>query len=332
MHSAAGEMTMRLPVLTVMLVFTSTVTAQSNKPQWIDAQDLLVRAGGEKQFTKSTPKLGVELYLDPVGKALIAINEAGVIAALPMASLSTDRKTTWVFAHDLRVRKADDDGWKAAKPFGVEAFRYPAAKAIIYVSEQKGLALALMPSQVGSDNPPQFHHGLKLLVRAPGQSKFAEAKTKLGIEAFKDGNTGGLIYVTETGQLACAPAPATAADLSAPKRPTPVYGLEPQVRKAAERDFTQQTKSHAIEVFQDPNSGNLLYLSESGFLATAPAVKVKDGQGLSWSHGMSLKARKGGAKEFTNAASYGIEVFTDKNSGNTLYVCETGSVAVVSKP
>lgn len=323
---------MRLPVLTVMLVFTSTVMAQSNKPQWIDAQDLLVRAGGEKQFTKSTPKVGVELYLDPVGKALIAINEAGVIAALPMTSLNTDRKATWVFAHDLRARKADDDGWKAAKPFGVEAFRYPAAMAIIYASEQKGLALAVMPNQIGSDNPPQFHHGLKLLVRAPGQTKFAEAKTKLGVEAFKDGNTSDLIYVTETGQLACAPAPTTPPDTSAPKRPMPVYGLEPQVRKAAERDFTKSTKSHAIEVFQDPNSGILLYLSESGFLATAPAVKLKDSQGLSWSHGMSLKARKGGVRDFANATAYGIEVFVDKNSGLTLYVCETGSLAVIGKP
>lgn len=302
------------------------------KPKWVDAQDLLVRTGGEKNFTKTTPKVGVEFYLDATGGALIAISESGTIAAVSASAITGDRKATWGFAHDMRCRKADEIGWKEAKPFGVEAFKYPAGKVLVYVSETKGITLAEMPGQIGADNAPIWQHGLFLKVRAPGQPKFADAKTKIGVEAYKDGNTSGLIYITETGQLAAATAPGTAPDPSAPKRPTPVYGLEPQVRKADEKDFTKATKVFSIEVFKDPNSGGLIYLSEQGFIATAVApAGMKDNQGLAWSHAMNLKARKGGEKEFSNAAKYGIEVFTDKNSGHTVYICETGSIAVVPK-
>jgi hypothetical protein len=314
----------------VVVMSAGPLVAQTTKPKWLDAQDLLVRVGGDKNFTKSTPKVGVEFYLDAAGGALIAINEAGTIAAASAGPITTDRKATWAFAHDLRCRTADDSGWKSAKPKGVEAFTYPAAKLIVYAGEAKALALAELPAQVGSDNPPNWHHGLVLKVRAAGQAKFADARTKVGVEAFKDGNTSGLIYITETGQLATATAPATPPDPSAPKRPTPVYGLEPQVRKADERDFSKTTKTIPIEVFQDPNSGTLLYLTEAGFLAAAPPVAgLKDGQGLAWSHAMTLKARKGGEKEFGSAAKYGIECFIDKNSGHRVYICETGSVAVV---
>ena len=57
----------------------------------------------------------------------------------------------------------------------------------------------------------QFRRGMKLksrylnftLVRTPEQDKFDNAK-KFGMEIFKDENTGGLIYVTESGAIAPA--------------------------------------------------------------------------------------------------------------------------------
>jgi hypothetical protein len=324
----------RFPMpIVALLVCPAFGLAQAAKPKWVDAQDLLVRTGGEKNFTKTTPKVGVEFYLDATGGALIAMTETGTIAAVPASAVAADRKATWGFAHDLRARKADELAWKESRRFGVEVFKYPAGKSLIYVTEAKGMTLAEFPAQVGADNAPTWHHGLVLRVRAPGQAKFADAKTKVGIEAYKDGNTGGLIYVSETGHLAAAPAPGTPPDTSAPKRPSPVYGLEPQVRKADEKDFTKTTKVVAIEVFKDPNATGLLYVSEQGFLAAAPApASLPDNKGLAWSHAMALKVRKGGEKEFTTAAKFGVEVFTDRNSGHFVYVCETGSIAVVKKP
>ena len=169
----------------VALVTSIALAQPAPKPKWVDAQDLLVRVGGEKNFTKTTPKVGVEFYLDSVGGALIAITEAGTISAVPATSIGGDRKATWGFAHDLRARKADEEGWKAAKPFGVEAFKYPAGKVIAYVSEAKGLTLAELPGQVGADSPPAWHHGLVLKVVLRSESIPVRSATATQISGIK---------------------------------------------------------------------------------------------------------------------------------------------------
>jgi hypothetical protein len=49
-----------------------------------------------------------------------------------------------------------------------------------------------------------------------------------------------------------------------------------------------------------------------------------------WLHGQELKARKAGEADFTKETKkFGIEVFRDENNGNLIYICETGSIAVV---
>ena len=51
-----------------------------------------------------------------------------------------------------------------------------------------------------------------------------------------------------------------------------------------------------------------------------------------WSHGLMLKARKGDEDNFTkDTKRYGVEVFTDTNNNNLIYISETGSIAVVKK-
>jgi hypothetical protein len=51
-----------------------------------------------------------------------------------------------------------------------------------------------------------------------------------------------------------------------------------------------------------------------------------------WSHGLMLRARKGEEADFTKETKkYGVEVFTDTNNGNLIYISETGSIAVVKK-
>jgi hypothetical protein len=51
-----------------------------------------------------------------------------------------------------------------------------------------------------------------------------------------------------------------------------------------------------------------------------------------WSHGLMLKARKGDEDNFTkDTKRFGVEVFTDTNNGNLIYISETGSIAVVKK-
>jgi hypothetical protein len=47
-------------------------------------------------------------------------------------------------------------------------------------------------------------------------------------------------------------------------------------------------------------------------------------------YGMNLRSRKATEPDFNeNTKKWGIEVFKDDNNGNTIYISETGSIAVV---
>jgi hypothetical protein len=140
------------------------------------------------------------------------------------------------------------------------------------------------------------------------------------------------LYVSEAGFLATAAAPATAPAADAVQKPKALHGLTLRVRKADEEDFTEKTRHLSVEVYSDPNTGAVVYVSEAGALAAVPPPgELKRNQKVTWKHAFKVKARKGGEKEFDKAAKYGIEVFEDNNTGFLVYACETGSIAVVKK-
>src|SRR5205085_9933590 len=77
------------------------------------------------------------------------------------------------------------------------------------------------PGLVVEDKGPKWHHGLTLKVREPEQDKFDTAKA-FGVEVYKDENTGGLVYETETGAIAAGlPAPAAQPEKNKVARPKP---------------------------------------------------------------------------------------------------------------
>jgi hypothetical protein len=87
-------------------------------------------------------------------------------------------------------------------------------------------------------------------------------------------------------------------------------------------------------VYADTNTapGHLLYISQTGAIAAAVQKKVDESKrGVTWLGGMALRARRAGERSFDKAPQYNIEVFRDNRSGNLLYICETGSIAVVSQ-
>ena len=88
-----------------------------------------------------------------------------------------------------------------------------------------------------------------------------------------------------------------------------------------------------VEVFEDPNANVLFYLTEAGFVATAPHVGkyVPDAKSVTWKSAMALRARKGGQTDFDKAQKFGIEVFQDNRTENLIFVSETGSIAVLPK-
>src|SRR5439155_457972 len=138
-----------------------------------------------------------------------------------------------------------------------------------------GLAVAVgapdLAAQPKTDKgpPPKFLYGHDLKVRPGGQRDWYKA-AKIGLEVFKDENTGGLVYITETGSVATAAAPAVQPDPKKVAPPKPVYGLTLRVRGADEPDFTDKTKKYGVEVFEDPNANTLFYISETGSIAVVP--------------------------------------------------------------
>jgi hypothetical protein len=320
----------------VVLAAAGVVIAQPAPPArpiaLIYGHDLRVRPGGQKDFTKDTPRIGVEFFHDAANGCLLALSEAGDVTAIAFASLGEKAEAQWLFAHDLRVRRSDEARFtQETKTLGVEVFRDLASGKLLYVSEAKTIALADAPTEITTDRQPAFHHGLVIPVRPADKTDWTAAK-KFGVEAFRDGNTGGLIYLSETGSLATAAAPATSAAVNSPQSPQPLHGLSLRVRKADEPDFSDTTRRLSVEVYADPNTGGVLYVSETGSVAAVPApAMVKTGEKVTWKGAFNLKARRGGETDFDKAARYGVEVFEDSNTGYLVYACETGSIAVVAK-
>jgi hypothetical protein len=307
----------------------SAQTAEG-KPVWLYAHDLKVRKGGETDWDKAT-KIGIEVFKDPGTGALLAITQAGQLAVTPIGELGASKKADWLFAHDLLCRKGDEDkfGPDTAK-FGVEVYKDGGSGKLLYLSQAAGIVFA-DAAGVSTDKDPAWHHGLAMKVRAPKEEAFGPNTKKVGVEVFKDGNTGGLIYITETGLIATGTAPATAPAKDAVKKPTALYAYSLRVRKADEPDFIEgKTQKYAVEVFKDENTNSLVYITEAGSIAVVPAPsEVKLDQKLEWQRAMTFKARPGGEASFTKANKFGVEMFLDHKTGNTIFISDIGGIAVL---
>lgn len=306
---------------------------EASKPIWVLGHDLSVRKAGMSDFNDMTPKVGIELFKHDATGSIIAITPTGSIAVTPTGPIGMTKTTKWLFANDLRVRKADEEKFtNDTAKIGIEVYKDLATNKLISVSEKSYVALSDAPANItGEGGDPNWHHALTLKVRSVDQAEFSKAKS-FGIEAFLEAPTGKLIYLTETGAIAMAPAPATRPDPKNLKKPSNLYGLTPRVRKSTEADFSDKTRKYGVEVFRDENTGGLIYLCETGAIATAPApATIGSGRGLSWKYAMTIKARPTGTKEFDKAPAFGVEVFQDNNTGYWIFVSETGSIAVLPK-
>ena len=316
---------------------TNTVAAQDKSktpaPKHLYGHDLKVRPGGKPDFGPETPRIGVELFFHDETKAVIAISETGAIAVAPGTGAGTDKTCKWLTAHDLNCRKAGEAEFtQKTKKWGVELFQDRGTNRLLYVCESGSVALAPVPGGLVTDRGPKWHHALEPKVRAPEQERFDNAK-KVGMEIFKDENTNGLIYITETGAITSASTTLPQPEAKLIKAPKTQYGLVLLVRGAEEPNFTEKTKKMGVEIFEDPNANTLFYLSEAGYVAAVPnpGKFVPDARGVTWKAAMALRARKGGQTEFEKAQKFGIEVVQDNRTENLIFVSETGSIAVLPK-
>src|ERR1700693_4081497 len=110
------------------------------------------------------------------------------------------------------------------------------------------------------------------------------------------------------------------------KAPEFKYGMDLKVRKPGVKVFDDKTQRYGVDVFVDPNTGKLAYISETGSLAvlSGSATGSDKSKDPELRHGLELRVRKAGETEFTDKTKkIGVEVYRDDSAGNLVYVTET---------
>src|SRR5438477_313160 len=152
--------------LVAALTAAGVGTAQppAAKPVWQYAHDLRVRKGGSADFDKDTPKIGIEVFKDDPGGALVAVTQTGGLAVTPLTQVGAEKKAVWLFAHDLRVRKGDEQTFtQDTTKYGVEVFKDAGSGKLLYVCE-KGTAAFADTTAGTTDKGPAWHHALVVKV------------------------------------------------------------------------------------------------------------------------------------------------------------------------
>jgi hypothetical protein len=318
------------------------------QPSWSHAFDLKCRSSTQPKFDKDTKTFGFEVFRDDnngKGLYIVETGDLGAVADLKefKGSNAKSRAPEWLHGLDLKVRPAGIEDFAKARVFGLEVFRDENTGNLVYISEVGCFSVAQAVRGLAAPTPsptaPRWVHGLDVKVRKAGVKAFDKDTRFWSIEVFIDDNTGNLIYMCESGMLAIVPSPK---DGPAPtpnaKAPEWLHGLDLKVRKGGQQDFDPMTKSYGLEVFRDENNGNLIYISETGSISVvpgkqalrAPTPEDKLTQPV-WTHGLDLKCRKFGQKDFTkDTPLFGVEVFNDDNTGCTIYIGETGAITAVA--
>jgi hypothetical protein len=315
-----------------------SVTAQGDKkakdPEWKHGMNLRVRKAGEKDFTKEIKKYGLEVFSDENSGHLIYISEFGSIALVKGDGKGDDSKApNWRHAMDLKVRKAGEAKFgPETKKYGVEVFSDENNGDLIYMCETGSIAVVpggASAAPGGASKAPDWKRGMEMSVRKAGEKDFNKETKKYGVEVFSDENNGNLVYISETGSIAVATGVKTDGDTVAAWK----YGFEVKARKAGEGEFSKETKGYNVEVFQDVNNGNVIYISETGALAVLPGVKVPDSDKVKtpeWKYASDLAARKSTEDKFSKETKkYGVEFFRDENDGVMVAISEVGDLAVM---
>ncbi len=178
----------------------------------------------------------------------------------------------------------------------------------------------------------QWSHAFDLACRKFGEADITTKTTRWGVEAFRDNNSGLGLYIAQSGSIAVAP---HFAGLTVPIKPSMgpkwLTGLDLPARKAGKIDWEKTTKVHSMEVFRDPNTDDWLFITEQGNIAstTGKLFPGASNKTPKWVHSVDLAVRKGGVKEWPGASKFGIEVYSDGNTGNLIYVTEHGNIAII---
>ncbi len=232
----------------------------------------------------------------------------------------------------LKYRKAGEDDFKATQKYALECFQEEETGNGLYITQTGALSVlskGLFKAGEGKEKGPLSQHGFEITVR-----KADDKTVKFGVECFLDENNKDLIYISQTGSIAVVAAKYAKPTTGKIKGWSRSHGMNLKVRKAGDKDFTKDSKKYGIDVVEDDNNGNILYISETGSIAAVPAALLKGGGKTdwkdSWQYGLELSVRGPAEKDFSkDTKKYGVEVYRDADNGCMVYIAENGNIAVV---
>lgn len=326
-----------LAVLLVGFVSSQAQDTKAKAPTCRHGLALKYRKAGEDDF-KANQKYAAECYQEEAGNG-IYISQTGALSVLSRSQFKAgearDKDPRFQHGLELTVRKADG---KTAK-FGVECFIDEHNGDLLYITETG--SIAVVPSKYatptkGKPKGAPLLHGMNLKARKPGEKDFTKDTKKYGVDVFVDSNNGSVLYLCETGAIAAVPGSLVDKDTGAGKAPDFQHGMNLSVRGPTEKDFGKDTKKYGVEAFKDADNGCLVYIADNGNLAVIPSKLAKFPEGKPKEpenrRGMTLKVRKIDEKDFSDSSkAFGVEVYTDENNGNTIYISDAGGIGVVAK-
>lgn len=266
-HDPVGDVLIAITEAGHLAVAPMGGKSDKTNAEWVTAFELRVRDAAVDSF-KDAKKVAAETFKDHGSGKLLTITAQKTAALADVQTSSGGAEPEWHHALKLKARGPEDKDFSSARQFGIECFRDPSTGGLIYLTDQGFIARAAAPSAAsaaGSDakavKDPKALHGLSLMVRKADEGDFDKAKA-FGLEAYHDPNSNAMIYMCESGSIAAVPM----GDVKTGQGVRWSHSFALKARKGGEKDFDKAGK-YGIEVFEDKNTGALIYICETGSIA-----------------------------------------------------------------
>ena len=309
--------------------------------QWSHAFDLACRKKDEQSFSKTTKRFGVEAFRDDNTGLGVYIAETGSMAVAPnFVSLKVpvrdSKGPAWLTGLDMpRARRACVNSRKIRRCIRWKSFAIPTPR------------IGCSSPKRGTSPPPTAGFSPASATRPPSgftPSIWRSAKGEPRIGRARPRSASKFIGTAIRRTSSISPTPASSPSSPKPpkskaqgKAPEWLHGLDLKCRRFDEKAFGPDTRKFGVEAYHDLTTGNLIFVSETGSIAVAPApssgLKAPTAKPKNpvWTHGLNLPCRKVGEKQFSNETrAFGAEVFRDENLDVIIYINELGNIAVLS--
>jgi hypothetical protein len=201
--------------------------------------------------------VGVVLYVSDRGRIAALLAPALRQRPVPLNRIGESR-------YSLAARGANETHLSPDSPrYVVDALRDNNLGVDLFLAAQGGiLVTTLVDDRVLTQSP----HGYALDVRPPGIERFGRDARRVRVEL--KSQPGMAFYLVDSGDL--APAPAAIASSATV---VPVWRRGHEVPLPTLDKQGPDSPRLAIEVYEDPNSGSLIYVNHLGGVAAIPLRK-----------------------------------------------------------